>query len=186
MKAVHFVSKIATDNNAVAVAYNTGYTQLSMGFKAVSYGRLDKMLTNETDNGWYEVLDYETPRKIFFDIDFYEGDMTMYNKYKDYIFEAFGAEGIEITGENIKEYGYVGEKKGKSYLSYHIIVNNGFVAKNQIHLKGIIDYMILKYPKLSEMIDCGVYNKFRNFRLPYQAKNGDSNAIQKILINQPQ
>tara|TARA_R110000765_G_scaffold346636_1_gene436765 strand:- start:39 stop:3662 length:3624 start_codon:yes stop_codon:yes gene_type:complete len=179
MKANHFVAQIARDNNAVSIAYNTGYSTNSMGFKVLSYKKLNTILRDEQDNGFYEVLDYETPRKIFFDIDFYDGNIQLYEEIKTKIYKCFVGEGIEMSSDCITEYGYVGEKKGRPYVSYHIIVNNGFLCENQEHLKDLIDYMILKYPILTELIDCCVYNKFRNFRLPYQSKNGDINAIQR-------
>tara|TARA_R110001599_G_scaffold53068_5_gene148474 strand:+ start:7768 stop:11448 length:3681 start_codon:yes stop_codon:yes gene_type:complete len=179
MKANHFVAMVASKNNAVAVAYNTGYSISSMGFKLFSYNKLTTILRDEQDLGLYEVLDYETPRKIFFDIDFYDGTIELYEEIKTKIFTCFVGEGIDMSNDCIREYGYVGEKKGRPYVSYHIIVNNGFLCENQEHLKNLIDYMILKYPILTELIDCCVYNKFRNFRLPYQSKNGDVNAIQR-------
>ena len=179
LKANHFVANIAEKCNGVGIAYNTGFSKASMGFKAVEYKYIEKILKNKVDKGFYELLDENTPRKIFFDIDFYDGTIEKYTNYKNQIMVIFGREGIKITNKDITEYGYIGKKKGKDYLSYHLVINNGFVCKNQFHLYNLMRYMYIKYPKLTEMIDCCVYNKFRNFRLPYQSKNGDSNAIQK-------
>ena len=176
-KANHFCAEICGDNEMV-VAYNTKKSALSMGFKCVSYNKFNMMMKNKVDEGLYEVLDEHTPRKLFFDVDFYDGDMDQYNQMKKDLFGVFSKEGINITDENVCEAGYQGLKKGKNFISYHIIVNNGVVFKNQAHLKNCMDTMGEKYPIIKNIIDMCVYNKFRNFRFPYQSKNGNNKVIQ--------
>mgnify|MGYP003674058341 FL=1 len=181
-KANHFVCDIAIECGAVAIAYNTGYSVCSMGFKVVSIGKLDKIFNRKTDMGYYEVLDDVSARKLYFDVDFVGGTIDKYEKIKDEIFKIFQGEGLSFDQSSIREVGSIREKNGLPFVSYHIIVNNGYLFENSTHIGNVMKYMLCKYPRLGELIDGCVYNKYRNFRLPYQSKNGNTNAIQTDKI----
>ena len=177
-RANHLVHDIKRPTE-VAVAYNTGFSEQSMGFKLIGYKTMDKIFKEKEDFGYYENLGISCTRKLYFDIDFYEKTIEDYEKVKEHLFEIFKGEGVMMSNENIRETGYVGTKKDMNYISYHIVVNNGMVFENQEHTKNFMDYMILKYPILQEYIDCVVYDKYRNFRMPNQSKNGKITSIQK-------
>ena len=177
-KANHFVSDIAIKCDAVGIAYNTGFSICSMGFKVMTTEKLDKILSNKTDKGLYEVLDDVSARKLYFDVDFVGGTIDKYEKIKCEIFKIFKGEGMVFDNSNIREVGSIREKNNQSFVSYHIIVNNGYLFENSTHISNVMKWMICKYPRLGEIIDGCVYNKYRNFRLPYQSKNGNKSAIQ--------
>ena len=177
-KANHYARDICSSNE-IPVAYSTNYSTNSMGFRACSIEKIDKLFVLERDAGLYEVLDDTSPRKLFFDVDFYDGTIDEYYTLKSELYGILNIEGIPIDDSMVCEYGYIGEKKGRPYISYHIIVNNGLVFKDQAHLKNTIEYLIIKHPKITELIDCVIYNKFRNFRLPYQSKGGKKTSIQR-------
>ena len=177
-KANHFVSDIAIKCNAVGIAYHTKYNTTSMGFKVVSTEKLDKILSSKTDMGYYEVLDDVSARKLYFDVDFEGGTIDKYEEIKEEIFKIFKGEGLCFDNSSIREVGSIREKNNQAYVSYHIIVNNGYLFENSTHISNVMKWMICKYPRLGEIIDGSVYNKYRNFRLPYQSKNGNTNAIQ--------
>ena len=180
LKANSYVDKIKQPNQ-FSIAYSTTFSQQSKGFKNITYKKFDKMMKQQIDLGYYELLNEFGARKLYFDIDFENGTIEQYKIKRDRIFELFAKEGI-IIGDDYVEYGYTGTKNDMPYISYHIIVNNGMCFGTQAETLKCIKYMVAKYPEIKkendDLFDLTVYNKFRNFRLPYQSKDGNKNAIQ--------
>ena len=131
------------------------------------------LLINKNRN-LYEVIGKDIARRIYFDIDGDEADIL--SRAKTEIKKVFGDDvKMAISGS-------VGEKKGKMYYSYHIVLP-------QIYFKNLDEmvnsdfkkWVIEKSDKMEHGIfDGAVYTKNRNMKCLHQTKQKDT-RVQEII-----
>jgi len=152
----------------------------------VSYGAMDIEELEKiwkTDNHLYEIIEGDTLRKLYFDVDdrFVSQDDN-YEKLKllneligiicDVNIETTTINGFMCYGEGMKSNGNTEYKKS----SYHFIIGD-YYFENQASQKkamNFIQHLVLTEDKFEPLrngvLDFNVYSKNQAFKLPYQTK----------------
>ena len=173
IRANHFVCRNQEENKNIVIGTpaNGNYYNVS-NFTLMTTKTLSTYIKTKRDCALFEVISPTIKRKMYFDIDFNTEDINDYYLLRDKLLGFLVLEGLDTT---YTEYLGTRIKKGKPYVSAHLIMNNGMYFEDHKHQLNYMRYLNSKY-SIFEDVDKNVYDKsYQLFRLPYQSKPDSKN-----------